>query len=72
MAANEAWGSSGSTDDLLDADAAARLLGTSTRFIRRLIAERRIVHYKVGRFVRLRRSDLEAFIDQSRVEGAER
>ena len=39
---------------LLDVAAAAYLLGTPPRFVRRLIAERRIRFYKLGRYVRHR------------------
>ena len=48
--------------DLLDVEEAATHLGTPVRFIRRLIAERRIRFYKIGRYVRIDRHDLEAFI----------
>ena len=53
-----------------DVSAAADLLGTPTRFVRRLIAERRIRFYKLGRYVRIDRTDVEAFIAASRVEAA--
>jgi excisionase family DNA binding protein len=43
-------------------------LGTSVRFVRRLIAERRITYYKVGRHVRIKRDDLEAFVQSGKVE----
>lgn len=47
---------------------AARYLNTSVRFIRRLIAERRIAFHKVGAHVRLAVPDLDAFIEAGRVE----
>ncbi|MFL6126619.1 helix-turn-helix domain-containing protein [Actinophytocola sp.] len=47
---------------------AAEYLGTGVRFVRRLIAERRIPFHKVGKFVRLKLDDLEAFADAGRVE----
>ena len=53
---------------LLDVEQAAVHLGTPVRFIRRLIAERRIRFYKVGRYVRLDRQDLDAFIASGRIE----
>ncbi|MBY8853258.1 excisionase family DNA-binding protein, partial [Saccharothrix sp. MB29] len=34
---------------------AAAYLGTSVRFIRRLVADRRVTFYKVGRHVRFKR-----------------
>jgi excisionase family DNA binding protein len=48
-------------------DAAARL-GTSVRFVRRLIFERRIAFVKVGRHVRIVAADLDAYIRAGRVE----
>jgi len=59
--------------DLLDVAEAADHLGTPVRFIRRLIAERRIPFYKIGRYVRIDRHDLDAFIADGRIEpGASR
>ena len=54
--------------DLLDVEEAATHLGTPVRFIRRLIAERRIRFYKIGRYVRIDRRDLEAFVASGRIE----
>jgi excisionase family DNA binding protein len=54
--------------ELLDVEQAAVHLGTPVRFIRRLIAERRIRFYKVGRYVRLDRQDLDVFIAEGAVE----
>ena len=53
---------------LLTVEAAADRLSTSQRFIRRLIAERRIEFVKVGRHVRISESALTDFIDAGRVE----
>ncbi|MEV1291938.1 helix-turn-helix domain-containing protein [Pseudonocardia sp. NPDC049635] len=47
---------------------AADYLNTSVRFVRRLIAERRIAFHHVGRHVRLRVVDLEEFVQSGRVE----
>jgi excisionase family DNA binding protein len=55
-------------DTLLSVEQAAERLGTSVRFVRRLVAERRIAYVKVGRHVRLDPTDVEAFITASRVE----
>jgi excisionase family DNA binding protein len=55
-------------DTLLSVEQAAERLGTSVRFVRRLIAERRIAYVKVGRHVRLDPTDVEAFITASRIE----
>ena len=56
-------------DTLLTVAQAAERLGTSVRFVRRLIAERRIAYVKLGRHVRIAAEDLEAFIVAGRVEG---
>ena len=53
---------------LLNVEQAAERLGTSTRFIRRLIAERRIPFTKLGKHVRIDPADLDAFIAAGRVE----
>ena len=59
-------------DALLSVEQAAERLGTSVRFVRRLIAERRIAYVKLGRHVRIGAGDLEAFIAAGRVEGGAR
>lgn len=51
-----------SEDVLLNVEQAAARLGTPTRFVRRLIAERRIRYTKIGKYVRILSTDLEAFI----------
>lgn len=56
------------TADLLDVEQAARRLGTKERFVRRLVAERRIRFYKVGKFVRFHPDDLTAYIRAGRVD----
>lgn len=56
------------TGRLLTVDAAADRLSTSPRFIRRLIAERRIEFVKIGRYVRIGESALQDFIEAGRVE----
>ena len=55
-------------ESLLTVDEAAERLGTSARFIRRLIAERRIAYTKLGRHVRIAACDLDAFVASGRVE----
>jgi excisionase family DNA binding protein len=57
-------------DSLLTVDQAAEAMGTSTRFIRRLIAERRITYIKVGRHVRIAESDLINYVAAGRVEAS--
>jgi excisionase family DNA binding protein len=53
---------------LLTVDEAAERLGMSARFIRRLIAERRIAYTKLGRYVRIAARDLDALVASGRVE----
>ena len=58
-------------DKLLSVEEAAERLGTSVRFVRRLILERRIAYTKLGRHVRIAASDLDAFITAGRVEAGQ-
>lgn len=53
---------------LLTVEQAAERLGTTARFPRRLIAERRIAFVKVGRHVRIAESALAAYIDGNTVQ----
>jgi excisionase family DNA binding protein len=48
--------------DLLTVEQAAQRLGTKVRFIRRLVSERRIRFYRVGKYVRFHPDDLAAYI----------
>lgn len=52
----------------LSVDQVAELLGTTARFPRRLIEERRIRYVKVGRHVRIPASAVEEYIDSHTVE----
>lgn len=54
--------------ELLSVPQAADRLGTPERFVRRLIAERRVRFYKVGRYIRFDSRDLDAFIGAGLVE----
>jgi excisionase family DNA binding protein len=56
-------------DALLTASEAGDYLRTGERFVRRLIAERRIPYVKLGKHVRLQRSALDTFIQSGRVPG---
>jgi excisionase family DNA binding protein len=58
----------GTLDTLLTVEQAAERLGTSTRFVRRLVAERRIAYAKLGRHVRIAEHDLINFVAAGRVE----
>ncbi|MFD9115897.1 helix-turn-helix domain-containing protein [Streptomyces bottropensis] len=55
-------------DRYLTVTQVAELLGTTERFPRRLIAERRIEFVKVGRHVRIPESAVHAFIDANTVQ----
>jgi excisionase family DNA binding protein len=55
---------------LLSVAEVAELLGTTDRFPRRLIAERRIRFVRVGRHVRIPVSAIQEFIDAGLVEPA--
>ncbi|GGP39050.1 excisionase family DNA-binding protein [Streptomyces calvus] len=52
----------------LSVDQVAELLGTTTRFPRRLIEERRIRYVKVGRHVRIPESAVDEFLRARTVE----
>jgi excisionase family DNA binding protein len=58
----------GHAERLLTVGEAAELLGTTERFPRRLIAERRIEFVMIGRHVRIRESALAAFIQAGCVD----
>jgi excisionase family DNA binding protein len=57
---------------LLTVDEAAEYLATKPRFIRRLIAEKRIPYVKLGAHVRLDSDDLDAFVAAGRVQATAR
>lgn len=43
-------------------------LGTSERFVRRLVAERRVPFHKVGKYVRFDPRDIDTWLANHRVE----
>lgn len=53
---------------LLDVDGAAAYLCVAPRFIRRLVAERRLPFVKLGRHLRFDTADLDHFIEAGRVD----
>lgn len=55
-------------DRYLSVDQVAELLGTTARFPRRLIEERRIRYVKVGRHVRIPQSAVDEYIKARTVE----
>ena len=56
------------THRLVGVEAAAEHLGVTERMIRRLVAQRRLRYYRIGRHIRFAVSDLEAFIAAGAVE----
>jgi len=52
------------TPRLLSIAEVADRLGVGPRFVRRIVAERRIAIQKVGRHVRFREDDVERFLEQ--------
>jgi excisionase family DNA binding protein len=57
-------------DRLLTVEEVAERLGTTVRFPRRLIAERRIAYVKLGRHVRISEDALSVYIAQCTVDVA--
>lgn len=55
-------------EKLYTLDETARVMGTTERFPRRLVAERRIRFVKVGKFVRIPESAIDEFLDEGTVE----
>lgn len=66
--ANRATAHSASTPaeprPLLSAEDVARITGTTVRLARELIQSRRLPTVKVGRYVRVRPDDLEAYLEE--------
>ena len=58
----------GTRGRLLAVDQAAELLGTGERFVRRLIAERRITYVHVGRHIRIPESAIDEYINERTVQ----
>lgn len=52
---------------LLDLDAVAQVLGVTRRHMQRLVSEKRIPYFKVGRFVRFDPAELNIWLDHHRV-----
>ncbi len=55
-------------DEILTVEEAAQRIKMSPRYVRRLVAERRIAFHKVGRSVRIKVCDLVAHVESGRVE----
>ena len=61
-----------STGEYLTVEQAAEYLNITDHFARRLIRERRIPFVKVGRLVRLRRTDIDDYLAGRRVPAVRR
>jgi excisionase family DNA binding protein len=53
--------------ELLDVKGVAHVLGVTERYVRRLVAERRIPFIKWGRYLRFDPAELAAWIDEARI-----
>jgi excisionase family DNA binding protein len=53
---------------MLTVEQVAERLGTPTRFARRLVAERRIRFYKVGKYVRFHPDDITDYLNAAQVD----
>ena len=69
---SEVTSRSRAVESLLTIEEVADRLNVGVRFVRRLVAERRIVFHKVGRYVRFHPADVEALIEAGRVEDSAR
>lgn len=47
---------------------AAAYLNVSERYMRRLVAERRVAYHKLGRLLRFRPADLDRLLEAGRIE----
>jgi excisionase family DNA binding protein len=53
---------------MLTVEQTSKRLGTGVRFVRRIVAERRIRFYKVGKYVRFHPDDIADYIRQGRID----
>ena len=58
-------------NDWLSTKTAAEELGVTLRTLYRLIDGGELIAYKIGRVIRLRRNDLDAYIDSTRLKPGE-
>jgi len=57
---------------LIDVNELASRLGVQVRYVRRLVAERRIPYVKLGHLIRFESNEVEAWIDRARVPAMDR
>jgi excisionase family DNA binding protein len=53
---------------LISVEQLADELGVSVRYVRRIIAERRIPYVKVGHLIRFQRNEVERWVEANRVD----
>ena len=58
------------SDPMLDADQAAELLGISREWIYKMARRGELPYYRLGRAMRFRRSELDAFLEEARRGGS--
>ena len=56
--------------ELIDIGTLAKLLGVGERYVRRMVAERRVPTAKVGRLVRFDLTEIRRWIEEQRRPGA--
>jgi excisionase family DNA binding protein len=61
------WEESTTTPPLLDVASLAERLGVTERFVRRLVAERRVPFLKLGKFIRFDPRAIESWLDSATV-----
>lgn len=59
------------SEGLVSPEQVARRLGVTIRYVRRLVAERRISYVKVGHLVRFESIHVEEWIDRNRTSALE-
>ena len=60
-----------SDDRLMSVTELAEHLGVGVRFIRRLVSQRRIPYYKIGKYVKFDRQEVEDWKNSVRVDKAD-
>jgi excisionase family DNA binding protein len=52
--------------ELVDIEMVAKLLGVGERYVRRMVAERRVPTVKIGHYVRFDLADIRRFVEEHR------
>lgn len=56
--------------ELVDIATVAKLLGVGERYVRRMVAERRVPTVKIGHYVRFDLADIREWVEEHRRSGA--